>query len=103
MKTKTDYIEFIRKRINDLRMEHNLSEYQLSRALGRSKGYIQSISSRHALPSLEALLDICVYFEITPEEFFNPKRTDDSKATKVLCEIMDQLEKVIELMSSNLK
>lgn len=37
MKTKTDYIEFIRKRINDLRMEHNLSEYQLSRALGDQK------------------------------------------------------------------
>lgn len=41
----TKYENYIRERINALRMQHNLSEYQLSLELGHSQGYIQSITS----------------------------------------------------------
>lgn len=64
--------KFIQNRINELRMKKNISEYQLSLELGHSKGYIQSITSGRNLPSMSAFLDICVYFEITPSEFFDP-------------------------------
>ena len=66
------YKNFIRERINYLRMQHNISEYQLSLDLGHSQGYIQSITSGRTLPSMSAFLDICDYFEITPLEFFDP-------------------------------
>lgn len=55
------YDKFILDRINELRMKKNISEYQLSLDLGRSQGYIQSITSGRNLPSLGDLLDICAY------------------------------------------
>lgn len=65
------YKEFVRSRIDGLRIRKNISEYKLSLDLGKSQGYIQSITSGRTMPSLEALCDICSYFEITPTEFFD--------------------------------
>lgn len=70
--------KFIADRITRLRLEHNISEYQLSLDLGFSKGYIQAISSGNILPSLGSLYKICEYFEITPAQFFSGK-TNDTK------------------------
>ena len=53
------YDTLIRERINALRMQNNLSEYQLSLELGHSQGYIQSITSGRTLPSMTAFLEIC--------------------------------------------
>lgn len=61
---------YIRKRIIELRIGKNISEYKMSLDLGHSKGYIQSISSGRAMPSMSEFLAICDYFEITPVEFF---------------------------------
>lgn len=68
--------KFIADRITRLRLEHNISEYQLSLDLGFSKGYIQAISSGNILPSLGSLYKICDYFEITPAQFFSGKTSD---------------------------
>jgi transcriptional regulator with XRE-family HTH domain len=65
------YDDFIRQRITQLRIQKDISEYKLSLDLGHSKGYIQSISSGRALPSMNEFLGICNYFGITPSEFFN--------------------------------
>lgn len=65
------YDKFIRDRINELRMKKNISEYQLSLDLGYSQGYIQSITSGRNLPSMNAFLDICAYFDITSSSFFD--------------------------------
>lgn len=62
---------FVRNRITELRLEADISEHQLSLELGRSKSYIQSISSGRTSPSLSALFEICNYFNITPLEFFD--------------------------------
>ena len=42
---------FIAERITELRLARNISEYQMSRELGQSKGYIQGITSGKCLPS----------------------------------------------------
>lgn len=68
--------DFIRERITALRLQKNLSEYQLSYALGQSRGYIQSITSGRTLPSMAMLFEICDYFEITPAEFFTAEDAD---------------------------
>lgn len=62
---------FIRKRITELRIQKNVSEYRMSMDLGHSKSYIQSISSGRSLPSMAEFLAICDYFGITPIEFFS--------------------------------
>ena len=57
---------FIRDRITELRLKKQVSEYKMSLDIGRSKGYIQSISSGRSLPSLSEFLYICEYLQISP-------------------------------------
>jgi len=73
-----DYKQFVRDRITHLRMQKNKSEYSMSLDLGLNRSYVQSISSGKALPSMDKFIEICEYFELTPQEFFdttfeNPK------------------------------
>lgn len=68
--------DYIRQRITQLRIQADVSEYQMSLDLGHSKGYIQSISSGRALPSMSEFLSICEYFGITPRDFFDKKENN---------------------------
>lgn len=65
-----NYALYLREKITSLRLERNISEYQLSTELGKCKTYIQAISSGKSLPSFDAFFDLCEYFELTPAEFF---------------------------------
>lgn len=67
-----------------MRLSRDVSEYKLSKALGFSKGYIQSISSGKTLPSIGALYEICDYFKITPKEFFDDGTVPDSELVQDL-------------------
>ena len=62
---------FVRERITELRKLKNVSEYQMSKDLDMSKGYIQRITRGGTLPSLPALFKICDYFGISPKQFFS--------------------------------
>lgn len=62
---------FIRDRITQLRLRKGVSEYQMSYDLGRSRGYVNNISSGKAMPPMKEFLAICDYFEITPQQFFD--------------------------------
>ena len=75
--------DYVRSRITEFRLRKNVSEYQMSYDLGQSKGYIQSISSGRALPSLPMLFKICDYFEITPKEFFDEDEKNPQLAHKI--------------------
>ena len=61
---------FIAKRITELRLSRNISEYQLSLELGQSRSYIQGITSGKNMPSVKQLFNIADYFGITLAEFF---------------------------------
>ena len=97
------YKNFIRERINYLRMQHNISEYQLSLDLGHSQGYIQSITSGRTLPSMSAFLDICDYFEITPLEFFDPAISNPPLFQTVMNDIKTLSEDDLLILSLVLK
>lgn len=85
-----DYEQLIRKRLTELRLKKGLSECKLSYELGHSKGYIQSITSGHALPSMSEFLYMCRYFDITPAEFFS-ENIDEEQVTHRLSEITERL------------
>lgn len=68
--------EFVRDRITQLRLQKGVSEYKMSYDLGRSRGYINNISSGKSLPSMVEFFAICEYFNVTPVEFFNEKVSD---------------------------
>lgn len=68
--------QFVRNRITELRLEKDISEYQMSLDLGKNKSYIQGISSGRSMPSMKQFLEICDYFEITPVEFFHTEANE---------------------------
>lgn len=79
-----NYDDFIRNRITQLRINKNVSEYQMSLDLGHSKSYIQSITSGRALPSMSEFLSICEYLEITPKDFFDDGLTNPELIQKAI-------------------
>lgn len=94
----TQYDEFIRTRITELRMQKNISEHKMSLDLDKSGSYIRGITSGAALPSLKELFNIISYFNMTPTEFFAPMEDADTPYRE-LCEKLrtlddDDLEKV---------
>lgn len=74
---------FIRERISYLRTCKDISEYKMSLDLGHSKGYIQSISSGRALPSMSEFLYICEYLGISPKEFFDMENENPVKLAQL--------------------
>lgn len=83
-KEKITNPKFVQERITELRLLCDVSEYRLSKDLGFSKGYIQSISSGKTYPSITALYQICDYFHITPREFFDDGSAPDSELVQNL-------------------
>lgn len=78
-KEKITNPKFVQERITELRLARDVSEYKLSKDLGFSKGYIQSISSGKTFPSMTSFYEICDYFKITPKEFFDDGAPADSE------------------------
>lgn len=58
-------------RLTQLRMEKNVSAREMSLSLGLSESYINKIENEKSLPSMRTFFDICDYFHITPQEYFN--------------------------------
>lgn len=98
MLTSDSYAEFVRTRITELRIARGVSEHRMSLDLDKCGSYIRSITSGRALPSLGELFNICVYFGITPSDFFAPLENADTTFSK-LCKRLqtwndEDLEKI---------
>lgn len=72
-----DIREFIYKRIAELQGER--SDRELSLAIGKSESYLQGLKINRALPSLDALVDICRYLNVTLAEFFHERGIEITK------------------------
>lgn len=94
--------QFVRNRITELRLEKDVSEYQMSLDLGKNKSYIQGISSGRSMPSMKQFFEICDYLEITPVEFFDTEIREQPlyrKAVKLMKELDNEdLEAVIPIL-----
>lgn len=82
--------EYVSKRITSLRKQMGVSEYRMSYDLGRSRSYVNNISSGKAMPSMAEFFAICDYFNITPQEFFNERRPQPVLLQKV-CREMERM------------
>ena len=95
---ESKYIEFVWRRITDLRIAKNVSEHRMSLDLDKSGSYIRGITSGAALPSLKELFNIMDYFDITPVEFFVPLEKTDTEFSKLCAKLRmlgdEDLEKV---------
>ncbi|MDE5993529.1 MAG: helix-turn-helix domain-containing protein [Oscillospiraceae bacterium] len=95
-----NHAEFIRNRITQLRIAKDVSEYQMSLDLGRSKSYIQGITSGRALPSMNEFISICDYFKITPKDFFDSNIDNPALMQELLNAVSDLHDSDIELLIS---
>lgn len=78
---------FVARRITELRMAKNISEYRLSLALGQGKGYIQGITSGKYQPSMKQLMNIADFFNMTLSEFFDEGQHDSPQIREIVQEL----------------
>ncbi|MBQ7840409.1 MAG: helix-turn-helix transcriptional regulator [Lachnospiraceae bacterium] len=93
-----NYSQYLREKITSLRLEKNISEYQLSLEIGKSKTYIQAITSGKSLLSFDAFFDLCEYFNLTPEEFFTQDKNDTAQRRNIRNKVSELYEEDLALV-----
>lgn len=68
--SKKRWVNQFQTRIIQLCMDNDISFRELSTKLGYSQNYIQQIVSGKNLPSMTGFFEICIFFSITPADFF---------------------------------
>ena len=87
-------IEFIRKRITELRLAKGVSEVAMSKELGHSNGYITHITAGRENPSVPELLYIIDYLGVSPRTFFTEE--ENQGRSVLLQKAIDRLERYSE-------
>ena len=80
-------LEFIIKRIQNLRETRGISARDLSLSVGQNEGYVNKIETKQGKPSIEGLVYICEYFEIGLSEFFDEGTEAPLKVKELLTEV----------------
>ena len=76
------------KRIDELRLERNWTEYRLAEKSGLTQSTISSWYRRNHNPSIESLERICDGFDITLSYFFKEEDSITDETTEIVNEIM---------------
>ena len=84
---------FIKIRYSRIRIAHNISARKLSLELGQSSEYINQIENGKCMPSIEALINLCEYFNLSLGEFFEENFEYPVEYKKIISELnkMDAL------------
>lgn len=100
-----DYEDFIRARITELRLKKNVSEHRMSMDLDKSGSYIRGITNGLSMPSVKELINIILYFEMTPYEFFLPLDQTDTAYSKLCARLreanattLDNVNKFLDML-----
>ena len=93
-------------RLSRLRTQMNISARDMSLSLGQNPGYINSIESGKALPSMAMFFCICEYLHISPAEFFNIENNSPQKTQNIIKnlshlddETLDSVNTIIEKLA----
>lgn len=96
----TQFEEFIRSRITELRLRKNVSEHRMSLDIDKSGSYIRSITCGRTLPSLHELSNIISYFDMTPAEFFAPMESKDTPYAKTCARLRDMSDEDLKKVNT---
>ena len=78
------YKEDFALRLSFLRTQAGISARDMSLSLGQNPGYINSIESGKALPSMAMFFYICEFLQISPAEFFSTDNVSPVKTKKIM-------------------
>lgn len=90
------YKEDFAMRLSLLRSQMNISARDMSLSLGQNPGYINSIESGKALPSMAMFFYICEYLHITPAEFFNVDNSFPEKTSSIVNNLLRLDEETLD-------
>lgn len=82
-----DYIEWMVKRISELRVQKGVSARDMSLSLGQSESYINKIENGRTLPSMHGFFYICEFLGVTPSEFFETDIAAPQKTKEIVKEL----------------
>ncbi len=88
-----DYELFVAKRTVQLRLAKGVSARDMSMEMGQNVNYINLIENRKSEPSLAGLYNICDYFGITPQEFFDEGNRQPAR----LNDLMEDVKRLSEI------
>ncbi len=91
--------KFFYQRLIQLRMQKEVSAREMSLSLGMSAGYINTLESQKALPSMAIFFYICEYLGVTPSEFFD----DGNQCPQELKSIVEVLKQLTPEQVSHLE
>lgn len=96
---------FIGERVTSLRLQKGISEYKLSKNIGKCNNYINKVSSGKLIPTIETLFSICEYFGITLSQFFQKENPADALTASQILAILpslneDQLKSLLVIINS---
>ena len=77
-------------RLAQLREKKGVSARDMSLSIGQNPGYINSIETGKALPSMSGFFYICEYLQLSPKDFFDI----DAKNPEKLNELIKDLKKL---------
>ena len=80
--------EFV-TRLVQLRDKKGVSARDMSLSLGQNPGYINSIESGKALPSMASFFFICEYLNISPKDFFDKDLKNPEKLRMLIHDLKE--------------
>lgn len=86
------------RRLNELRLERNLSVYRLSELTGINQSTLANTFSRNIVPSIKNLTLLCEAMGITPAQFFT-----ECESPELLTDEEEQLLKNYRSLPSDIK
>ncbi len=90
-------------RLARLREKKGVSARDMSLSIGQNEGYINSIETGRANPSLNGFFYICEYLGITPSQFFDMDSSNPSKLDEIITDMKKLNDQQLETISSLVK
>lgn len=97
------YEEKFPLRLAQLRNQKGVSARDMSLSIGQNPGYINSIESGKALPSMTCFFYICEYLNISPSEFFDTDSKNPEKLDSLVADLKQLDEGYLESISAIVK
>ena len=79
--------KFINERVAQLRIQKGVSARDMSLSIGQNESYINRIENGIAFPSMNGLILICEYLNITLKEFFDTENKNPTALNELIEEI----------------